>query len=450
MLITLILLSQLNPLQQVEKERNTLIVNAVSRVASSVVSIAVVSTLVERRSLFDDPFFGEFWGFFLPPFYLEREVHSLGSGFFIDSHGHILTNAHVVKDAKRIIVTTIEGESYSAKVVGLSEKFDIAVIKIDKQNTPVPPIGNSDNLLIGEWVIALGNPFGFLLEDPQPTVTVGVISATKRSIKGYGTERYYRNLIQTDAAINPGNSGGPLANILGEVIGVNTFILSKSGGSEGIGFAIPINTALKIAQEIIKNSVVREGYLGIKIQDLTEELKEGLGFYGKGVLVTSVDPEGPCRGKLKEGDIILEVNGYKIRNVRDYEDFFYTLLPEEKISLKIWQSGKVFDVFIVSEEFKFDEIEVGFGLKATDLTWKVRERMNISSNRGVLITSVDRGSFFERIGLRAGDVLLEINKRSIRNTSDLRDLLKNLKPGYISITFERKGRTYWATGLLRF
>ncbi len=434
----------------IDKSRRTAIVRAAEEISPSVVSISVLSRVVASVPFFEDPFFGEFWREFFPPRLYEREVQSLGSGVIISRSGYIVTNAHVVKDAESIKVTLPDGRTFDGEIVGIADKFDIALVKVNGKDLPVAKIGNSDNLLIGEWVIAVGNPFGFLLEDLQPTVTVGVVSALHRTIKGR-SERIYRDMIQTDAAINPGNSGGPLVNALGEVIGINTFIFTKSGGSEGIGFAIPINTVMRIVGELKKYGHMREGYLGFTVQDMDKDLKEAMGYpYTFGVLVNSVDPGGPASGKIHERDIIMTMDNRKIYNTGDFEDITYALVPEQTISLKVWRDGKKYMVTVRSAEFKLNEQDIGFGLTVAKVTPAVADKFGLAVSEGVLVVNIEYGSVFNRLGIEKGDVILAVNGTLIKTPEDLKEVLKNLEPGYVKFLVDRKGQRLWFTGIFRY
>ena len=435
---------------EIDESRRTAIVRAAEEVSPSVVSISVLSRVVASVPFFEDPFFGEFWREFFPPRLYEREVQSLGSGVIISESGYIVTNAHVVKDAESIKVTLPDGRTFDGKIVGIADKFDIALIKVDGNNLPVAKIGDSDNLLIGEWVIAVGNPFGFLLEDLQPTVTVGVVSALHRTIKGH-SERIYRDMIQTDAAINPGNSGGPLVNALGKVIGINTFIFTKSGGSEGIGFAIPINTVMRIVGELKEYGHMREGYLGFTVQDMDKDLKEAMEYpYTYGVLVNSVDPKGPASGKIHERDIIITMDNRKLFNTGDFEDITYALVPDQKIRLKVWRNGKQYTVTVRSIEFKLNEQDIGFGLTVTKVTPAVADKFGLAVSEGVLVVDIEYGSIFDRLGIRKGDVILAVNGTLVKEPGDLKEVLRRLKPGYIKFLIDRKGQRLWFTGIFRY
>jgi len=293
--------------------RRTAIVSAAERVSPAVVTVSVMTTRVVRQDPFGGMLHDEFFDRFFPMNEYKQRIPSMGSGVIVDANGTVLTNSHVIRDADEIRVNLADGRHYDAKVLGDSPTYDLAVLRIDGgTNLPIAPLGDSDSLVVGEWAIAIGNPFGFLLDDPQPTVTAGVISATHRDIKAEATESgVYKRMIQTDAAINPGNSGGALVNGDGEVIGINTFIFTQNGGSIGLGFAIPINLAKRLLGEIRHFGRVRSAWPGMQVQPVTDYLARRLGWNDvAGLVVTRVEPNGPAaRAGLKVGDRIRHVNG---------------------------------------------------------------------------------------------------------------------------------------------
>ncbi|MEO0161905.1 MAG: trypsin-like peptidase domain-containing protein, partial [candidate division WOR-3 bacterium] len=305
---------------EISRQRMNAIVMAANKVGPAVVSITVIQTRIITVSPFDDEFFRRFFGDFFPEHRYRQRVQSLGSGVIISPDGYILTNEHVVTNATEINVTLPDARQFKAQIIAADRALDLALLKIEGKNLPYAELGDSDDLMIGEWVIALGNPFGFLLEDTRPTVTVGVISALNRAIKSTREERIYKDMIQTDAAINPGNSGGPLVNILGQVIGINTFILTSSGGSEGVGFARPINVVKKFINETQRYGKIRTPWIGIWVQDITPEIAEAMGIEPRGVLVSSVDPNSPAyHSGIKEGDRIVMVNNENINSVNVWD-----------------------------------------------------------------------------------------------------------------------------------
>jgi len=343
--------------RQVDESRDNAIVRA-SRIAGpSVVSVSVIQTVVARGGPFfgssGDDFFDQFFGdMFAPRVYRER-VPSLGSGFVISENGYILTNEHVVHNGEQIKVTLPDGRQFNAKLVGSDPTYDLAVLKIDAKGLPASVLGNSDDIVVGEWAIAIGNPFGFLLNDPSPSVTAGVISALKRDVKATGLEGgIYKDMIQTDAAINPGNSGGPLVNGRGQVIGVNTFIFTQSGGSLGMGFAIPINVAKKFVDEIIKFGAVRGVWVGISVQDITPYIASHLNITDtRGVIVARLEQGSPAdKAGVKAGDIIRKVQGEQINNSSDAQRSIFGAGIGDTIVLTIERDGKTRDVKLKLEE----------------------------------------------------------------------------------------------------
>jgi len=337
----------------VATSRRNAITRASERAGASVVSISVIQTQVVQES----PFFSfvpdEFFERFYPPMQYRREVPGLGSGFLMSKDGYILTNSHVVQGARQIKVTLTDGRQFEGKVVGSDPNYDLAVVRIEGKDLPAAALGNSDDLIVGEWAIAIGNPFGFLLNDTKPSVTVGVVSATRRDIKPEaGITSVYKNMIQTDAAINPGNSGGPLVNSLGEVIGINTFIFSKSGGSVGLGFAIPINTAHKVFDEIVRYGHVRNVWIGVQVQDLTPYLAQSLSLQSRdGVLVSNVDRGSPAaKAGIRRGDIIRKVNHEKVRNSDEAGRTIFGAGVGDKVTLTLEREAHEVDVQLVLGE----------------------------------------------------------------------------------------------------
>jgi len=337
----------------VSSSRRTAIVVAAERASPAVVSVSVMTTRVVRSDPFGGLFHDEFFERFYPPMEYKQRIPGLGSGVIVDGSGLILTNEHVVHDADDIQVTLTDGRHVPATLLGSSPTYDLAVLRIKGDKLPVAPLGDSDQLLVGEWAIAIGNPFGFLLNDSQPTVTAGVISATRRDIKSEVTSNgVYKNMIQTDAAINPGNSGGPLVNGDGEVIGINTFIFTQGGGSLGIGFAIPINLARRILDEVVKYGRVRAAWPGMQVQEVTPALAQRLGFPEPGGLVaTRVESGGPAdQAGVKVGDRVRSVNGVPIRTVEDAQRAIYGAGVGDKLKLGIERDGHARSVEITLVE----------------------------------------------------------------------------------------------------
>jgi serine protease Do len=332
-----------NTADDITRSRKNIITETVEKVSPAVVGINVIEIQQYRDplgSFFDDPFFRQFFGDRRSG---TREVKELGSGYIISPEGYIVTNDHVAGNASRITVTLTDGISYDAKLIGSDPVSDIALLKIDGENFPYVEPGNSDEIIIGEWAIALGNPFGLFEVNDKPTVTVGVISATGMNLEPIN-DRYYLNMIQTDAAINGGNSGGPLVNSLGEVIGMNTLIFTAgSQGSIGLGFAIPINKVKTIIAELKdKGKIDRDFEIGMRIQSIDESIAK---YYNlektKGVIITKIYPGTPSdKAGLQVGDLILKINDFQINNDNTIFGVFYEFRTGQEIDISIFRDGK--------------------------------------------------------------------------------------------------------------
>jgi len=312
--------------------RRNSITEAVKKIEPAVVSVNVIKTqIVRNNNLFGDPFFG----FFNMP--MQQQVQSIGSGVIINTDGYIATNGHVVEGATQIKVVLSDGREFDGKLIGIDKVHDIAVVQIKGDKLPYAVMGTSSDLIVGEWAIAVGNPYGYLMGDSKPSVSVGVISASDRNFAGRQDGVVYKGMIQTDAAINPGNSGGPLVNIYGEVIGLNTFIFSESGGSVGIGFAIPIDRVKKIVTALIKNGKVSDVNFGFKVQEINPNLAAYLKVDDKeGVVVAQIDPNGPAADAgLKLKDVIISINGYHIKNANDIQIAIADIFPWDEINIQV-------------------------------------------------------------------------------------------------------------------
>lgn len=324
--------------------RRTAIVSAAQRVGPATVSITAVKTrIVSGAPRPGDAFFDRFLRGYFPDWLREEQYHSFGSGVIIDPDGYLLTNDHVVGRANAVTVTLNDGREYEGRVLGSDPRYDLAVVKVEGENLPVASLGDSDDVIVGEWAIAIGNPFGYLLNDPDPTVTAGVISALHRDVQGEGESgAIYKDMIQTDAAINPGNSGGPLVNSRGEVIGISSFIFSSSGGSQGIGFAIPVNIARQVINELIEYGRVRDVWVGIKVQPLSRAIAERLRLpSADGVLVSYVEDESPAaRVGISPGDVIVGVNGDAVTNIRQARRAIFGSRVGDVIRLAVLRAGE--------------------------------------------------------------------------------------------------------------
>ncbi|HON09580.1 MAG TPA: trypsin-like peptidase domain-containing protein [Chitinispirillaceae bacterium] len=337
----------------VNQSRKNAIVASTRLVAPCVVGIVVTQIQVVRNQYYSDDFFDFFFGPELMPRY--RQVESIGSGFVIRKDGMILTNYHVVQNAAKLYVNFSDGRQVEGVVVGVDERSDLAVISVKGDNFKSVRFGNSDEAMIGEWAIAIGNPFLNFINDAHPTVTVGVVSALNRNFAP--TEGvYYQGMIQTDAAINPGNSGGPLVNAQGEVIGINTFIYTGSNaskGSIGIGFAIPINRARKVAEELIKYGKRRRVWTGISVQNLNRSIALSLGYEGTdGVVIVSVQPGSPGeKAGLRVGDIIRRMGNRVIQSHADIDGFFLDYFVDDRVKMVIIRKGKTIETGLTLSEY---------------------------------------------------------------------------------------------------
>jgi serine protease Do len=324
----------------------------VERVSPAVVSI----TVVQRRVVEEyDPVLSPFFGPFTSPFRqrVVRKFQGIGSGVIFDVHGHILTNEHVVRYATAIEVMLPDGRKCEGRLVGADRLTDVAVLKIDMKDLPYAPLGGSDDLMIGEWVIAIGNPFGFIINDPRPSVGVGVISATDRTFTQLGGgDRVYRGMIQTDAAINQGNSGGPLVNALGEVIGINTFIVSKTGGYQGLGFAMPISRVKRVADEILRHGTVREVWWGMRLGEVGPALARELELEtDRGVVVFEVMQDSAAgRAGLKPGDVITAINGEEVVDEADLEVATVDILVGDRVVMDVKRKARDMKIEFTAQE----------------------------------------------------------------------------------------------------
>ncbi len=417
----------------ISSTRRTAITEAVARVASAVVT---VQTEVIERVAADvyEQFFGGHSG--------QRAAAGLGSGFIVRSDGTILTNAHVISGATKISVALRDGTTYPAKLLGSDEANDLAVIKIDAKGLPVAPLGSSSNLIVGEWAIAIGNPYGFLLANSEPSVTVGVVSGTGRNLatesEGSGV---YVDMIQTDAAINPGNSGGPLVNAAGEVIGVNSSIFSPSGGSIGLGFAIPINRAKRVADDLLAHGVVRRPWIGIQPQ-LTNAAS---GRPQTGVVVASVVTGSPAaQAGIREGDVLVKSRERVLHNPYDWFAELLELRVGESVKLTVRRDGRDLPVTVKVADLpdvSAPRVTVLRELELITLTAAIRDERQIRSLQGALVGKVsDRVR--TQIGLDPGDVIVQINRTPVTDAQSVEKILNAYGRGVIRVYFERGGQIY--------
>jgi serine protease Do len=428
--------------------RRTPVVEAVENVSPSVVNISTQAEVPERSNPFSmfggDPFFDSFFRDFFEHSPRQQTVTtSLGSGVIINAQGFVVTNWHVVEKASSMTVTTSDEQTFEATLVGADPRSDLAVLKISSA-APFNPVvlGNSDELLIGETVIAIGNPFGL-----SHTVTTGVISALNRSIKTNNT--VYENFIQTDASINPGNSGGPLLDIHGRLIGINTAIY---GRAEGIGFAIPVNTARRIVDELMQHGKVRPAFLGMSVQDLTPELAVHLGHDAKnGILVTEVTAKGPAeRAGLKTTDIITHIDERAVVSAAAYRRIISSHTPGDMLTLRIVRDKKPRSLRIQAAELPVSHIEhlisSVLGLSLVENSPALARRHGLYTASGILITDVMRsGSAYEK-GLRPGDSILKIHDSEVRSIEQLhQEMLQHVYRDACIMLVQRGRYRYYVT-----
>lgn len=427
-------------------------IKVASETGIAVVSISsVVKEKIGGSNFESSPLGGEFGDEFFNQFFEEffgeapeREYKrmGLGSGVIIDSEGYILTNEHVISGASEVKVKLSDGREFDAEVKGVDKRSDLAVIKIEAKDLPVAKLGDSDNLNIGGWVMAIGNPFGFAIENPEPTVTVGVISALHRYLPALGKrDRGYDDLVQTDAAINPGNSGGPLVNLEGEVIAINTAIITTSGGYQGLGFAIPINKAKKILTKLKQGQEILYGWLGVSIQDLNDDLRTYFGIKEKeGLIIVKVYKYSPAeKAGMKEGDLILTFDNQQVKTTRDLVRMVSFSEVNKVIPVKIIREGsqKLINVKIAprpsEEEAAISQEEIkksnaSFrGMAVDDLTSVNKQRFGIREDEGVVIVHIEDASSADKSGLMAGDVILKIENKRIKDKEEFKTLTSNIQ-----------------------
>ncbi len=429
--------------KRLDQSRSTAIVTAASRVAPAVVTVNVIRTEVVRGGFFD-------------MFAGTRRVSGLGSGFIVNEDGLIITNEHVVAGAERIMVTLQDGRNFSASVVGTDQLTDIALLQIDESGIggtpenstagdplPVAPIGTSEGLLIGEWAVAIGNPFGNLFSNTEATVTAGVISAVGRHILGGSDEGAYLGMIQTDAAINPGNSGGPLINASGEVIGVNSSIFSRGGGSEGLGFAIPIDRVLLVAEDLQSFGTVRRPWLGLEV---TDEVADEWGRTR--VVVSRVVEDSPAADAgIRPGTILMAADDRRLLSPLDFDAAMLDLRAGDEVALAL-EDGQVSVVAELTPTSTADRVEVIDGFEVISVTEAIQVEKGLVSDSGALIVSISN-QLSSQLGLQVGDVLLRINRFRVEDGQDAREALNSLPRGQVVLTAERDRASFQRSFILR-
>ena len=430
----------------------------VKKVAPSVVNITVSAkakqTSLQEMPGFDHPFFRRFFGEDFEQRAPRRpqntpRQYGQGSGVIVSKDGYILTNNHVVDEADEVKIALTDGREFTAKVVGKDPKTDVAVLKIDGKGLDLPFIEmtDSDKGEVGDIVLAIGNPFGL-----GQTVTMGMISATGRATLGLD----YEDFIQTDAAINPGNSGGALVDADGRLIGINTAILSRSGGNQGIGFAIPTNLARDVMESLVADGRVTRGYLGVMIQDVTPSLAKEFNLKDrKGALIGDVVPKGPAeKAGLRSGDVVLEFNGKAVRDSRQFKLQVARVKPGENVPVKVLRNGSTKNIEVAVSELPgsekiarasaapAEESEALKGVAVGDLDPQVRRQFNIPANvHGAIVTEVEENSAAREAGLKPGDVILEINRQPVKAAEDAVKLSENPKDKTTLLRLWSNGRS---------
>jgi serine protease Do len=410
----------------------------VKRVSPAVVHISVEKTVRGQASpapfpdMFDDEFFRRFFQPRMPREYKQR---GLGSGSIVNKHGYILTNNHVVGEADKITVKLPDGREFEAKLVGADPATDLAVVKIEGKNLPFAKLGQSDDLQVGESVIAIGNPFGL-----EQTITAGIVSAKGRSSVGLTD---YEDFIQTDASINPGNSGGPLVSLRGEVVGVNTAIFSRSGGNQGIGFAIPIKMAREIMTALIDTGKVTRGFLGVVIQDVTPDLAAAMGLPGNGgVLISNVGKGTPAgKGGIRQGDVITTFNERKVKTSNELRNAVAAVKPDTSVPVQLIRGGKPMKVMVKIEEQPEDmraaisgapgrgggrgeerqaAPEAALGLTLRPLTPEIAGQLGYQGLSGVVVIEVEPNSPAAEANLRPRALIREVNRKPVKDVREFR------------------------------
>ncbi|HIE51980.1 MAG TPA: DegQ family serine endoprotease [Armatimonadetes bacterium] len=416
---------------------------AVAEAVKPAVVYISAEKVVRLRNPLEDFFGDDFFRFFFGPRFeppeQEFRQEGLGTGVIVDRRGYILTNNHVVEGAEELTVRLADKREFAAEMVGTDPDTDLAVIKIEGENLPVARMGDSSQLKVGHWVLAIGNPFGL-----AHTVSAGIVSAVGRTDVHIAQ---YEDFIQTDAAINPGNSGGPLVNLRGEVVGINTAIFSQSGGSNGVGFAIPINLARWVMEQLISGKGIERGYLGVLLQPMDRALAERFGREtAEGALIAQVEKGSPAdKAGLKAGDIVLEFDGRPIEDLYELRNLVAQTPPGKKVKVKIWRHSqeKTLTVKLGSREVQAAvqaaKQRKALGLTVQDITPELARRFGLEEEQGVVIVAVEPNSLAARAGLRPGDVIAEVDRKPVRNGREFEQALAdaNLEEGILLLVVRR-------------
>jgi serine protease Do len=425
--------------------RRTAITTAAEAIAPSVVTVQTTRVQQVQGDIFSMFFGGAQPG--------TRVLPGLGTGFIVKSDGVIVTNAHVVTGADSISVMMRDGTVYPATLRGTDETNDLAVIKIDANNLPVAKLGNSRSLMVGEWAIAIGNPYGFVLGNSEPSVTAGVISGVGRNLVGAGRgdgQALYFDMIQTDASINPGNSGGPLVNADGEVIGVNSSIYSNTGESVGVGFAIPINRAARVVDDLLDHGAVRRPWIGVHLE--RPRATSAREVIARGATIAAVIDGSPAqRGGLRAGDVIVRAADRAIRNPFDWDAAQLDLSVGQTAAVVVSRGGREVSLQVqVADlpEATAPKVQVLTGLELTTLTPVLRADRGILSPNGALITRVDP-TVGRQLGIQAGDVIFGVNNREVANANAIKQAIEQSGRGGIRLHVERNGQRFYTDFAVR-
>lgn len=432
----------------VDELRRTPVVKAVENSKAAVVSISTHEQVYERVNPFSsfgrDPLFDRFFQDFFDNRYQKESVRThLGSGVIIDRRGYVLTNWHVIEKAASITIATTEDKEFNAVLIGADQRSDLAVLRIESSNAfSSVPLGDSDDILNGETVIAIGNPFGL-----SHTVTTGVISALHRSIKA--NDQVYEDFIQTDASINPGNSGGPLLNIKGELIGINTAIY---GEAQGIGFAIPINTARRIVDNLLRYGEVHPPWLGISVDELTQNIAKPLGYTGSyGVIISAIQPESPAeKSGLRTADIIISIGDQKVKSKTAYKRLISLYTADTTLKIDIFRQGEIKTISVKASEFPQQYLDTliwdGFGIELIDNNNQIARKYGLAASAGVVISKIKTHGQASKRGLQPGDIILQAQGTSIKNSNDFKNqIARNIHQDSVVLLVQRGTYGYYIT-----
>jgi serine protease Do len=433
-----------------EVQTNLDFVTIADKVGPAVVMIMSERVDKVRGFNFEDQMpFDDFWERFFGrpqerPREQEQRSQAQGTGFFLSDDGYLLTNYHIVENAVDIVVTALNGEEYKAKVVGTDPRTDLALLKVDAKGLPFAVLGDSAQLKVGEWVLAIGNPYGL-----EHSVTSGIVSAKGRQLGLGGNVPEYQDFIQTDAAINRGNSGGPLVNMKGEVVGITSNIFSPSGGSIGLGFAIPSNMAKKVVTQLKEKGRVVRGRIGVSIKatPLTEEEKDAFKLKDRnGALINDIEKGSPAeKAGLQRYDVITEVNGETVKDSNDLKMKISNIEPGKKVEVKAVRDGKEQTFTVTVEELdpaetkvesKSSDKDLGFTLR--ELTPTLAQRYGLETEQGLIITQVKNFSEADRKGLAVGDIILEVNRKKVSTINEMERIMAKFESGQAIILLVRR------------